>query len=129
VNVVRTGLRYDVDDTARCPAVLGTRASCDHRNSLTASSERYRSPHADRRLLAEESIVVVTAIEADIVENAALPGEVDLVTVGALRDAHARRQCQRSSNLRPRIGVFSIEVSLSVVLESVFCRYRPSGPL
>ena len=42
-------------------------------------------------LLAEEPVVIVAAIEADIIENAALAGEVDLVAVRALRDADTRR--------------------------------------
>ena len=36
-------------------------------------------------LLAEEAVVVVAAVEADVVEHAALAGEVDLVAVGPLR--------------------------------------------
>ena len=41
-------------------------------------------------LLAEEAVVVVAAVEADVVEDAALAGERDLVAVRPLHDAHAR---------------------------------------
>ena len=42
------------------------------------------------RLLAEEPVVVVAAVEADVVEDAALSGERDLVAVRSLHDADAR---------------------------------------
>src|SRR5260370_2208782 len=44
------------------------------------------------RLFAEEPVVVVAAIEADVVEDAALPLDGDLVAVGPLHDADAGSQ-------------------------------------
>src|SRR5207248_5167295 len=43
-------------------------------------------------LLPEEAVVVVAAVEADVVEDAALPGKRNLVAVRALDDADARRE-------------------------------------
>ena len=43
-------------------------------------------------LLAEEPVVVIATIEADVVEDAALAVEVDFVAVGALRNADARSE-------------------------------------
>src|ERR1043166_915190 len=47
------------------------------------------------QLLAEEAVVVIAAVQADVVEDPALSGEGDLVTVGALHDAHPGRQRQK----------------------------------
>src|SRR5260370_5871705 len=44
-------------------------------------------------LLAKEAVVVVSAIQADVVEDASLAVEIDLVAVGSLDDAHAG--CER----------------------------------
>src|SRR6185312_12251145 len=46
-------------------------------------------------LLAEETVVVVAAVETHVVEDSTLTREVDLVSVGALRDADAGRECQQ----------------------------------
>jgi hypothetical protein len=67
-------------------------------------------------LLAEEAVVVVAAIESDVIEDSALAREIDLVAVGPLRDADV----SRSSNFLPRIGVVLTANSFSVVLASVF---------
>jgi len=42
-------------------------------------------------LLAKETVVVVAAVERNVVEDAALSGEIDLVAVWSLRDTDARR--------------------------------------
>src|SRR5207253_3101254 len=47
------------------------------------------------KLFAEETIVVIAAVKADVVENPALTGEVNLVAVRTLDDAYARRQRQQ----------------------------------
>ena len=46
-------------------------------------------------MFTEEAIVVVAAVEADVVEDAALAVDVDFVAVGALRDADAWGQSQQ----------------------------------
>ena len=61
-------------------------------NSFTASSVMSIGRALAAGLLAEEPVVEVAAVEADVVEHAALAGERDFVAVGALHDAHARRQ-------------------------------------
>jgi hypothetical protein len=46
-------------------------------------------------LLAEETVVVVAAVETHVVEDSALTREVDLVAVRTLRDADTGRECQQ----------------------------------
>src|SRR5262249_101067 len=43
-------------------------------------------------LLTKKTVVVVAAVKADVVEDAALPGKTDLVSVRALDNAHNRRE-------------------------------------
>ena len=64
-------------------------------NSLTASSVMSIARALAADLLAEEAVVVVAAVEADVVEDAALAGERDLVAVRPLHDADARRERQQ----------------------------------
>ena len=45
-------------------------------------------------LLGEKAVVIIAAIQTDVVENAALAVEVDFITVRSLRDADAWRQRQ-----------------------------------
>src|SRR5436190_1206687 len=46
-------------------------------------------------LLAEEAVVIVAAIEADVIENPALSGEVDFVAIRTLHDTYSRREGQK----------------------------------
>ncbi len=89
LHLVRAGLRDHVHDAARRAPVLRVGAGRDDLELL----DRLQSD-VDRRalaahLLAEEAIVVIATVEADVVEDAALPGERDLVAVRALDDADA----------------------------------------
>ena len=80
------------------PAVRPNSALAPGRDHLELLDRVERD--VDRRalaahLLAEEPVVVVAAVEADVVEDAALAGEGDLVAVGPLHDADARRERQQ----------------------------------
>jgi hypothetical protein len=46
-------------------------------------------------VLAKLTVVVVTAVEANVIENTALAGKVDLVSVRALRNADAGSQSEQ----------------------------------
>src|SRR5207253_9412513 len=46
-------------------------------------------------LFAEETVIVVASVKADVVEDATLSGEVDFVTIRPLSDAHARCQSEQ----------------------------------
>ena len=95
VHVVRARLRDDVDHAARRPAELGGRAAGDHLEFLHGVQGDVDGSALSPDLLAEEAIVEIAAVEAEIVEHAPLPGEGDLVAVGPLHHAHARRQRQQ----------------------------------
>src|SRR5439155_19271462 len=101
-DLVRARLGDDVDDAAARAAEFGAGAG-RHDLKLLDGLER----DVDRRalpahLLAEETVVVVAAVEADVVEDAALPGERDLVAVRTLDDADARRQREQILELAPQ---------------------------
>ena len=91
-DVVRAGLRDDVDDAARRPPEFRVGAGRDHLELLHRFERDVDGRALPAHLLAEESIVVVAAVEADVVEHAALSREVDLVAVRSLDDADAGRQ-------------------------------------
>jgi hypothetical protein len=63
-------------------------------------------------LFAEEAVVVVAAIEADVVEDSTLSSEVDLVAVGALSDADSGRERQQVFKLaaEDRRGAYGLLV-------------------
>src|SRR5215203_2189064 len=95
MNVIRTGLGNDVDDSARRTSKLSARAS---RNNLKLF---YRLQcDIDRRalsaeLFAKESVVVVASIERNVVEDSALTREIDFVAVGTLRNAYTGCECKQ----------------------------------
>ena len=87
---VRAGLGDDVDDAAGRAAELGRGAAGDDLELLHRVERDVDRRALTAGLLAEEAVVVVAAVEADVVEDAALPGERDFVAVGPLDDADAR---------------------------------------
>ena len=90
--LVRPRLGDDVDDAACGPAELRRRTCRNHLEFL----DRFQRD-VDRRalaagLFAEEPVVVVAAVEADVVEDPALAGKRDLVAIRPLDDADAGGQ-------------------------------------
>src|SRR5436309_5284541 len=94
LDLVGSRLGDDVDDAAGRVAELGARAGRDHLELLDRLERDVDRRALAADLLAEESVRVVAAIEADVVEHAALSGEGDLVAVGPLHDADSRRERQ-----------------------------------
>ena len=92
---VRARLGDDVDDAAGRAAVFGRRAAGDDLELLDGIERDVDRRALSAGLLAEEPVVVVAAVEADVVEDAALAGKRDLVAVGALDDADAGRERQQ----------------------------------
>ena len=92
VHIVCTGFGDHVDHTARSAAELGA----------GAGSHDLKLPHGFHAdidcgplasdLLTEESVVVVPAIEGDVVEYPALTSKVDLVAIRTLYDADSGRE-------------------------------------
>ena len=72
---VGAGLGDDVDDAAGGAAELGGGAGGDHLELLDRVERDVDRRALAAHLLAEEAVVVVAAVEADVVEDAALAGE------------------------------------------------------
>src|SRR6185437_3554568 len=101
LDLIGARLGDDVDDAAGGAAVFGWGAG-RHDLELLYRFERDVDGRAlPAHLLAEEAVVVVAAIEADVVEHAALAGKVDLVAVGSLADADAGGQGEQVLELAP----------------------------
>src|SRR6266853_2681348 len=95
MDVIRSRLSDDVNYSSCRASEFSVSAACHHlelfhriqcdvdRGALTAF------------LLSKESVVVVATVQADVIKNAALTVEIDLVTVRALRDADARGQSKQ----------------------------------
>ena len=75
VRLVGPRLRDDVDHAAGGAAELGVRAGGDDLELLHRVERDVDGGALSADLLAEEPVVVVAAVEADVVEDAALPGE------------------------------------------------------
>ena len=90
LHLVGARLGDDVDDAAGGAAELGVRAGGHHLEFLDRFERDVDRGALAAHLLAEEAVVVVAAVEADVVEDAALAGKGDLVAVRALDDADAR---------------------------------------
>jgi hypothetical protein len=74
---VRSRLRDDVDDAAGRAAEFRGSAAGDDLELLDGIQRDVDRRALTTRLLAEESVVVVAAVEADVVEDAALTGKRD----------------------------------------------------
>src|SRR2546425_8093176 len=99
MNLVRTGFSDDVDYAAGGAAEFRVGAACNHLELLHRVQRDGDGRALAAELLAEETVVVIAAVEADVVEDAALAVEVDFITVGPLRDGHARCQDRKSTRL------------------------------
>ena len=95
VQLVGARLGDDVDHAAGGAAELGVGAGGDHLELLDRFERDVDRGALAAHLLAEEAVVVVAAVEADVVEDAALPGEGDFVAVRSLHDADAGRERQQ----------------------------------
>ncbi len=95
MNGIGAGLRDHVDDAAGAAAELRVRAASRDLEFLYRFQRDVNRGALAAHLLAEESVVVVAAIQADVIENAALAVDIDFVAVRPLRDTHSGRQCQQ----------------------------------
>src|SRR5213594_1778969 len=104
VYVVCTGFSDDVEHTAGCAAELRA-GSGSHDLELPHGfhTDVHGGPLATD-LLTKESVVVVAAIERDVVEDAALPGKADLVAIRALHDADSGSERQQVFEFAPENG-------------------------
>ena len=104
VQIIGARLGNDVDHAASGAAELRVGPA---RHDLEFLDRLQRD--VDRRtlaakLLAEEPVVVVTAVEADVVVHASLAAEGDLVAIRALDDAHSRSEGEKILELPAQDG-------------------------
>ena len=101
-DLVRPRLGDHVDDAPGRAAEFGVGAG-RHDLKLLHGFERDVDRGAlSAHLLTEKAVVVVAAVEADVVEHAALAGEGDFVAVRALDHADARREREEVFELAPQ---------------------------
>src|SRR5437899_12644855 len=86
------GLGDDIDDAAGAAAEFGVCTAGGNLEFLYGFERDVNRRALTAHLLAEEAIIVVAAVEADVIEDAALPVNVDFVAVRPLHDAHAGSQ-------------------------------------
>ena len=102
---VRAGFCNDVDDAA-CGAtklcVSSGRHDLEFLHCFEGNIDRCS---LTTKLLAKEAVVVVTTIEADVVEDTALSAKVISSPSGPWTTLTPGVRVNKSSNLRPRIGV------------------------
>ncbi len=102
--VIRSGLGNDVDNAAGCPPEFRVGPAGNHLKFLDRVQRDINRSALSAELLAEEAIVVVAAVEADVIEDAPLSVKVDLVSIWPLRDGHTRCQRQQIFKLAPQHG-------------------------
>src|SRR5260370_30911881 len=102
--IVRPRLRYYIYDAARRPPEFGVRAARHHLEFLYRVQGDVDGRALSAHLFAEEAVVVIAAIQADVVEDSALPVEVDFIPVRSLHDPYAGGEAQQVLELSPEDG-------------------------
>src|SRR3989304_389141 len=102
--VIGARLGNHVDDAARRAPELGAGTGRHHLELLDGVEGDVNRGALPAYLFAEEAVVVVAAVQADVVEHATLPVEVNLVAVGSLHDAHPGRQREQVLKLSSQNG-------------------------
>src|SRR5437660_11232918 len=92
MSFIGTRFRNNVNDAAGCSAKLGGRPSGHHLKLFHRIQRDIDRGALAAELLAKESVVVIAAVETDVVEDAALSGKCDFVSVRALDDDDPGRQ-------------------------------------
>src|SRR6266478_616840 len=102
VDFIRSGLSDDVDDAAGGPPKFRVCAACDNLKFLDSVQCDVNCSALSAELLAEEAVVVITAIKADVIEYTALSVKVDLVSIRPLGNRHTGCQRQQIFKLAPQ---------------------------
>src|SRR5262249_31406288 len=101
VDGVGARFRDHIYNAAGGSAELGAGSARDHLEFLDRLQGDVDRGALTTCLFAEESIVVVSTVQADVIEYAALSGEVNFVTVRALGDGDAWGQRKQVLKLAP----------------------------
>src|SRR5262249_39235470 len=92
VNLVGARFGYDVDNAARSASEFRAGAGRDDLKFLDGIQRDIDGGPLAPGLLSKEAVVIVTAVEADVVEDCTLAGEVYFIAVGSLHYADAGRE-------------------------------------
>ena len=90
MDIVGSRFRDDVDNPAGGAAELGSCSRGDYLKFLHCIERNIDRGALAAELLAKETVVVVAAIETDVVKDTALSGEGNLIAVRPLNDADSR---------------------------------------
>ncbi len=101
MDLVGSGFCDDVDHATSRAAKFRVRATGDNLELLHCIERDVNGCTLTAELLAKETVVVVTTVEADVVEDTALTVEVDLVAVGALGNRDTRSESQQVFKFAP----------------------------
>src|SRR5881628_2251394 len=95
MEAIGAGLGDDVDYAAGGATKFRVRAAGHNLELLDGFETDVHGSALAAHLFAEEAVVVVAAVEADVVEDSTLAVDVDFVAVGALGDADAGGKCEQ----------------------------------
>src|SRR5438309_11459021 len=93
MNGVGAGFRDDVDDASGAAAELRVGAARRDLEFLDSFQRDVNRGALATHLLTEETVVVITAVEAVVVKNSELAVDVDFVAVRTLRNADDGGEC------------------------------------
>jgi hypothetical protein len=95
MEIVGPGFGDDVDDTASATSEFGVGPARGDLEFLHGFQSDVNGRALAAHLFAKETVVVVPAVEADVVEDAALSVDIDFVAVRTLRNADAGSQSEQ----------------------------------
>src|SRR5215470_13566399 len=99
--VVCPGLCDDIDNTAGRASELGVGTTGNNLEFLYRVEGNVNCRALAAELFAEEAVVVVAAVKADVVKDAALAIEIDFVAVRALGNGNARSEGKQIFKFAP----------------------------
>ncbi len=95
VQLISAGFRNHIDHAAGAASEFRAGAAGDDLKLLDRVQGDVDRCPLSADLFTEEAVVVVAAIKADVVEDAALAGKTNLVAVRALHHTHARCESKK----------------------------------
>src|SRR5262245_42565886 len=92
MNIVRAGFGNDVDDAAGGATEFSAGSVSDDLKLLDCFQRDVDGGALASELFPKKTVVVVAAVETDVIKDAALAGEIYFVAIWSLNDADARGQ-------------------------------------
>ena len=94
MEVIGSRFRDDVDNAARSPPELGSGSGSNDLKFLDGVEWNVDRSALSTQLFAKEPVVIVTTVQTDVIENSALAGERNFISIRTLDDADSRGQRQ-----------------------------------